>query len=266
MGIDGVFHIVDTPVLRALINIRIRLRGIHQRETYGIVVGLVRSIFTIFQDGDTVIVGSVGKVDPHPSWYFKLYFVVVGTLNGGGVEAIGSIFVGGSGREGSLETYLFRLPVNFIGDFYPLAAFSGRQADELGNLRVLAFFSYLQCHAHGSLLGNFYRHLFVHEIERRILTVVPVHVPGRPLRRTLLLKLERSRFSKDFFQRFLIENAGDISVGIDFYREIAIFNRLVFHRKGRRDGGFSRFLYIVNCQSDRWQLSQEDDLQFIRIF
>src|SRR6266852_7027545 len=131
-----------TPILVCLIGVRLRPavgRWLHARRTHesqakGIVIGLVRAVFAISQNGRSEAATFIGQVDPSMRGNFKLALLGIGPLNSAELPIVSSIFIRCCKRKGHFQIGVESFPVNSVAELDTIARIARRKADCLNKL------------------------------------------------------------------------------------------------------------------------------------
>ena len=101
MTVNGISHIVNSPVLRALIGKPVPVDSgcVEQGQAQGTVIGFVGAELAILQNGNSVFSAFIREVKPFFRRHFKLFLVVVAAADGAYAQVVGCFFVGYSKRE-----------------------------------------------------------------------------------------------------------------------------------------------------------------------
>ena len=114
---NAVREFVVPNILRSLVRIASgRAWGADQRQANGVVVGLVRSVLAIGQDGRSELPAHVGQVDPLVRRHFEFLRLRRGPLDRANVPVIGGHKVRSRKRKGRLEIRFPGVPVNHIAE------------------------------------------------------------------------------------------------------------------------------------------------------
>src|ERR1700722_12758181 len=96
-------------------------RRAQERYAKGVVVGFIRAILAVGEDGRAEAAALVGEIDPTMRGDFKLARLLVRALDSANVPAIGCVFVRRGEWEGLLQICAKSLPIDGVGELHAIA-------------------------------------------------------------------------------------------------------------------------------------------------
>src|SRR5689334_7064255 len=106
-------------------------RSAYERQTDCLIVGFVRAVLTIRQDGGAKGPVLIRKIDPLVRAYLKLPLRCCWSLNSSHIPVVSCQLVRGRKWKGNFQICLLRFPVDDITKFDTIARVARRQANPL---------------------------------------------------------------------------------------------------------------------------------------
>ena len=154
---------------------------------------------------------------------FVFLGIIVAALDGADLNVIRGLRIGDGQWEAGFEASFLRLPVDCIGDFDAITRGAGGEADALHEARSLGFAAHIERHADRPALHYAHFRGAGDVGPRRIVPIIPVHVPRREIRGILIEKRQPRRGRERLAIVLLVEYRRDVAGLVDAYAEAVVF-------------------------------------------
>src|SRR5688572_11545695 len=112
---------------------------------------------------------------------FVALFVVVVALDGADLDVVGRLRIAHAERECSLQTPFARVPFDKVVNLYPVPGSARAESHGLNETRAFTRPRDFDGHSGRPTLGDAKLGRSFHKAPRRLLAILPIHVPRRPL-------------------------------------------------------------------------------------
>ena len=129
-------HMVALILLLLIDEVNVGLWRVEERETQGVVVGLVPAVARVVHNGHTVVVGDVGEICPAMGIDLELVVAVVATLHAAEADVVSGSLIADIQREDGLQQGVAGAPVHLVLEVDACCLFALIEVDALHDVRL----------------------------------------------------------------------------------------------------------------------------------